>query len=87
MDPSTPPGDLPTSDGSQGLSDPRVGYWEPAKWVARLRELKTDDSLLLLKTNMEAGHFGRSGRYEALRDLSEQYAFVLGCFGGQGGST
>ncbi|HMR33646.1 MAG TPA: S9 family peptidase [Geminicoccaceae bacterium] len=64
-----------------GLSDPRVGYWEPAKWVARLRETKTDDNLLLLKTNMEAGHFGRSGRYEALRDLSEQYAFVLACFG------
>ena len=64
-----------------GLSDPRVGYWEPAKWVARLRELKTDNNLLLLKTNMEAGHFGRSGRYEALRDLSEQYAFVLECFG------
>jgi oligopeptidase B len=64
-----------------GLSDPRVGYWEPAKWVARLRELKTDESMLLLKTNMEAGHFGRSGRYEALRDLSEQYAFVLACFG------
>jgi oligopeptidase B len=64
-----------------GLSDPRVGYWEPAKWVARLRELKTDDNMLLLKTNMEAGHFGRSGRYESLRDLSEQYAFVLACFG------
>lgn len=60
-----------------GLSDPRVGYWEPAKWVARLRATKTDTNLLLLRTHMEAGHFGRSGRYEALRDLAEQYAFVL----------
>jgi oligopeptidase B len=60
-----------------GLSDPRVGYWEPAKWVARLREIKTDRNLLLLRTHMEAGHFGRSGRYEALRDLAEQYAFIL----------
>jgi oligopeptidase B len=65
---------------SAGISDPRVTYWEPAKYVARLRATKTDDNLLLFKTNMEAGHFGRSGRYEALLELAEHYAFVLSCF-------
>ena len=64
-----------------GLSDPRVTYWEPAKYVARLRACRTDDNLLLLKTNMEAGHFGRSGRWDALRDLAEQYVFLLHSFG------
>lgn len=62
-----------------GLSDPRVGYWEPAKWVAKLRATKTDGNHLLLRTHMDAGHFGRSGRYETLRDLAEQYAFLLMC--------
>ncbi len=60
-----------------GLNDPRVTYWEPAKWVARLRELKTDDNELLLKTNMGAGHGGKSGRFEALRETAEEFAFVL----------
>ncbi len=60
-----------------GLNDPRVHYWEPAKWVAKLRALKTDDNRLLLKTNMGAGHGGPSGRYEALRDLAFDYAFIL----------
>lgn len=60
-----------------GLNDPRVGYWEPAKWVARLRELKTDQNVLLLKTNMEAGHGGASGRYEALEEEAFVQAFVL----------
>ncbi len=60
-----------------GLTDPRVTYWEPAKWVARLRERKTDDNLLLLKINMEAGHGGASGRFEALRELAIDYAFAL----------
>ncbi|MGE0628227.1 MAG: S9 family peptidase [Hyphomicrobiaceae bacterium] len=60
-----------------GLSDPRVTYWEPAKWVARLRELKTDDNLLLLKTNMEAGHGGASGRFEQLKEIALDYAFTL----------
>ena len=60
-----------------GLNDPRVTYWEPAKWVARLRELKTDGNELLLKTNMGAGHGGKSGRFESLREAAEEFAFVL----------
>ncbi len=60
-----------------GLNDPRVTYWEPAKWVAKLRELKTDDSELLLKTNMGAGHGGKSGRFESLKEVAEEFAFVL----------
>ena len=60
-----------------GLNDPRVTYWEPAKWVARLRELKTDDKELLLKTNMGAGHGGKSGRFESLRETAEEFAFIL----------
>jgi len=60
-----------------GLNDPRVTYWEPAKWAARLRAYKTDDNLLLLKTNMGAGHGGKSGRWEHLREVAEAYAFVL----------
>ncbi len=60
-----------------GLNDPRVAYWEPAKWVAKLRALKTDDHILLLKTNMGAGHFGPSGRYEGLRETAFDYAFLL----------
>ena len=64
-----------------GISDPRVTYWEPAKYVARLRANKTDTNHLLLKTNMASGHFGQSGRFDALRDLAEQYAFVFACLG------
>ena len=60
-----------------GLNDPRVSYWEPAKWVARLRARKKDDHLLLLKTNMGSGHFGASGRYERLKETAFNYAFVL----------
>ncbi len=60
-----------------GLTDPRVTYWEPAKWVARLRERNTGDNLVLLKINMEAGHGGASGRYEALKELALDYAFAL----------
>ena len=69
-----------------GLTDPRVTYWEPAKWVARLRELKTDDHLLLLRTNMEAGHAGASGRFERLKEVSLAYGFALK-IDGLGGST
>ena len=60
-----------------GLNDPRVTYWEPAKWVAKLRYTKTDDNILLLKTNMGAGHGGQSGRFTALQELAEEYAFFL----------
>jgi len=60
-----------------GLHDSQVQYWEPAKWVAKLRELKTDDKLLLLHTNMDAGHGGASGRFEALKEVAEEYAFLL----------
>ena len=60
-----------------GLHDSQVQYWEPAKWVARLRDMKTDDNLLLLHTNMEAGHGGASGRYEALKETAREYAFFL----------
>ena len=60
-----------------GLNDPRVTYWEPAKWVAKLRERKTDANALLLKTNMGAGHGGKSGRFESLRETAEEFAFFL----------
>lgn len=64
-----------------GLHDSQVQYWEPAKWVAKLRELKTDNNLLLLHTNMEAGHGGASGRFKPLEDIAMQYAFLLGLEG------
>jgi oligopeptidase B len=60
-----------------GLNDPRVTYWEPAKWAAKLRATKTNDNLLLLKINMGAGHAGKSGRWERLHEVAETYAFVL----------
>ena len=64
-----------------GLNDPRVTYWEPAKWVARLRTIKTGDNLLVMKTNMGAGHGGLTGRYKALFETAEEYAFILMNFG------
>ncbi|KAI8471644.1 MAG: prolyl oligopeptidase [Monoraphidium minutum] len=60
-----------------GLHDPRVGYWEPAKWVARLRAAKTDANLLLLKTELGAGHFSVTGRFERLKEVALEYAFLL----------
>ncbi|MCB1741271.1 MAG: prolyl oligopeptidase family serine peptidase, partial [Gammaproteobacteria bacterium] len=63
-----------------GLTDPRVTYWEPAKWVARLRATRTDEHLLILKINMDAGHGGAAGRFERLRETAEVYAFVIHVF-------
>ena len=60
-----------------GLNDPRVSYWEPAKWSAKLRDMKTGDNVLLLKTNMGAGHGGVSGRYEQFKEIAFEYAFIL----------
>jgi oligopeptidase B len=62
---------------STGLHDSQVQYWEPAKWVARLRTLKTNDTQLYLDTNMDAGHGGASGRFEALRELAKEFSFLL----------
>lgn len=71
-----------------GLNDPRVSYWEPAKYVAKLRRLKTDTNVVLLKTNMSAGHGGASGRYDYLRETAFEFAFflkVVGLVSGQSG--
>ena len=62
---------------TSGLWDSQVQYWEPTKWVARLRTLKTDNNPLLLRTNMEAGHGGKSGRFERYQEVAEEYAFIL----------
>ena len=67
-----------------GLNDPRVAYWEPAKWTAKLRAKKTDGNRLLLRTNMGAGHGGASGRYDYLREIAFKYAFVLDVLGAGG---
>lgn len=69
--------DYPPIFISGGLNDPRVTYWEPAKWAAKLRAVKTDGNVLLLKTNMGAGHGGKSGRFDSLREAAEEHAFVL----------
>ena len=73
--------DYPAMLVSGGLNDPRVTYWEPAKWTAKLRVTKTDDNLLLLKTNMGAGHRGKSGRFQALEEDAEEFAFMLQALG------
>lgn len=69
--------DYPNMLVTTGLHDSQVQYWEPAKWVAKLRELKTDKNRLLFHTNMDAGHGGASGRFEALKEVAEEYAFLL----------
>ncbi len=69
--------DYPAILVTAGLNDPRVQYWEPAKWVAKLRDLKTDNNPLLLKMHMGAGHFASSGRYDLLKDVAHDYAFLL----------
>lgn len=73
--------DYPAILATAGLTDPRVTYWEPAKWVAKLRATKTNDAPLLMKTNMSAGHAGASGRFDRLEELAFNYAFVLKTFG------
>ncbi|MGF1536432.1 MAG: S9 family peptidase [Elainellaceae cyanobacterium] len=75
------PQDYPHLLITAGLNDPRVGFWEPAKWTAKLRTMKTDQNRLLLKTNLDAGHGGASGRYGQLKETAFEYAFVLDCLG------
>ncbi len=73
--------DYPNILITAGLNDPRVSYWEPAKWAAKLRQMKTDNNRLLLKTNLDAGHGGASGRYGRLKETAFEYAFMLDCVG------
>ena len=70
--------DYPAMLVTTGLHDSQVQYWEPAKWVAKLRALKTDDQPLLLRINMDAGHGGRSGRFRSLEETAVVYGFLLG---------
>jgi oligopeptidase B len=69
--------DYPALLVTTGLHDSQVQYWEPAKWVAKLREMKTDDNSLLMRTNMDFGHGGASGRFERLREAALEYAFMM----------
>lgn len=62
---------------TSGLHDSQVQYFEPTKWVARLRALKTDENLLFLDTNMKAGHSGASGRFDSLKELAKKFAFII----------
>jgi len=64
-----------------GLSDPRVTYWEPAKWVARLRQHKSNGTLLVFRTNMDAGHAGAAGRFDRLKEVALAYAFAIKMMG------
>jgi oligopeptidase B len=64
-----------------GYNDPRVQYWEPAKWIAKLRELKTDKNVLIMKMKMESGHGGASGRYDFMKEFAFMYAFLLDTLG------
>jgi len=66
-----------------GLWDSQVQYYEPAKWVAKLRKLKTDQNLLVLRVNMEAGHGGKSGRFQKYREIAEEYAFLIDLANGE----
>ena len=67
-----------------GLNDPRVAFWEPAKFTARLRELKTDENLVVFYTNYDSGHAGSSGRYDYLKEVALEYAFLLDRLTGSG---
>lgn len=73
--------DYPPILALAGLTDPRVTYWEPAKWVAKLRATKTDTNPLYLRTNMDAGHGGASGRFERIKETAITYAFAIECAG------
>lgn len=73
--------DYPRMLVTAGLHDPRVAYWEPAKYVAKLRLNKTDNNMLLFKCDLGAGHFSQSGRFDALKELAIDYAFVIWCAG------
>jgi oligopeptidase B len=64
-----------------GLTDPRVSYWEPAKWIAKLRRLNTGENLIALRTNMEAGHGGAAGRFDRLKEVALSYAFAIDLVG------
>ncbi|WP_194767593.1 S9 family peptidase [Tamlana sp. I1] len=76
--------DYPNMLVTTGLHDSQVQYWEPAKWVAKLRDLKTDSNLLLLHTDMDSGHGGASGRFESLKEVALEYAFLLELEGNHG---
>jgi oligopeptidase B len=69
--------DYPNLLVTTGLHDSQVQYWEPAKWVAKLREMKTNDNILIMRTNMDAGHGGASGRFQQYKETAEEYAFIL----------
>ena len=69
--------DYPNLYVSTGLHDSQVQYWEPAKWVAKLRAYKTDGNLLFLDTNLGAGHGGASGRFQSLKETAKEYTFIL----------
>lgn len=69
--------DYPNMYVSTGLHDSQVQYWEPAKWIAKLRDIKTDDNQLFLDTNMDAGHGGASGRFESLKEVAKEFAFLF----------
>ena len=73
--------DYPWQMVTGGLNDPRVTYWEPAKWTAKMRAMKTDDNPLVMKINMGAGHGGKTGRFQRVQETAEEYTFVLKAFG------
>jgi oligopeptidase B len=75
------PTDYPNLMLTAGFNDPRVQYWEPAKFCARLRALKTDSNRLIMRTNMDAGHAGASGRFDHLREIALEWAFILDTLG------